>query len=159
MAITRAGSLSQDNVLVYDITGASASPFDVDSGGQTGNASYEVSSFTTCTNCLTPNAANEIVIINANQNWCTGTALTAPSGAVYDSAFTTMDSVNGPQPVDQNGEWAHLYNTNTSAITATWNMSCNQAESTWAGRVAAFKPAAQNQPQPPTGLKSTVVQN
>ena len=158
LAISRTGALSPDNVLVYDITGASTSPFDVDSGGQTGNATSPVSSFTTCTNCLTPSAAGEMVIINANQNWCTGTAVTAPSSALYDSAFTTMDSNDGPQPVDQNGEWAHFYNTNTSAITATWTMTCDQAEAPWAGRVAAFK-GNQNQPQSPTGLKASVVPN
>lgn len=156
VAITRSGSLSWDNVLVYDITGASTSPFDVDSGGQSGNETAKVSSLTTCTGCLTPSAAGEIVLINANQNWCTGTAATAPSGALFDSAFTTMNSVDGPQPIDQNGEWAHLYNTSTAAITAIWTMSCEEAEDTWAGRVAAFK-GAQNQPQPPTGVKAVLV--
>lgn len=155
-SITRSGTLTYDNVLIYDIAGASASPFDKDSGGQSGIQTSTVSSFVTCSNCLTPANSNEIVILNAQQDWCTSTGLTAPTGALYDSAFTTMDSVDGPQPIDQNGEWAHLYNTNTSAISASWNMSCDEAEYGWAGRVAAFK-GAQNQPQPPTGLKGTVV--
>jgi hypothetical protein len=155
-AVTRGGSLSNDNLLIYDITGANASPFDKDSGGQSGTQSSQVSSFTTCTNCLTPSAAGEILIINANQDWCTGTALTAPSGALYDSAFTTMDSVNGAQPVDQNGEWAHLYDTSTSAISAAWTMSCDEAELGWAGRAAAFK-GAKNQPLPPTGVQGMAV--
>jgi hypothetical protein len=155
-AVTRAGSLSNDNLLIYDITGANASPFDNDSGGQSGTQTSQVSSFTTCTNCLTPSAAGEILIINANQDWCTGTALTAPSGALYDSAFTTMDSVNGAQPVDQNGEWAHLYNTSTSAISAAWTMACSEAEYGWAGRAAAFK-GAKNRPLPPSGVKGMAV--
>jgi hypothetical protein len=160
VAITRSGTLTNDSVLIYDITGANTSPFDSDSGGQDGNQTSTVSSFTTCSSCLTPTAAGEIVILNANQNWCTGTAQTAPSGALFDSAFTTINSVNGPQNVDQNGEWAHIYNTSAAPITATWTMSCDQAEATWAGRVAAFKagPAATaTQPSPPTGLKATVV--
>ena len=114
VAITRTGNLTQDSVLIYDITGANTSPFDKDSGGQDGNESSIVSSFTTCTSCLTPSSANELVIFNANQNWCTGTAQTSPAGALFDSAFTTLNSLNGPQNVDQNGEWAHLYNTTTS---------------------------------------------
>jgi hypothetical protein len=156
VSITRAGTLTNDSVLIYDVTGANISPFDKDSGGQNGSQASAVSSFTTCSGCLTPSAAGELVILNANQNWCTGTAETAPSGALFDSAFATINSVNGPQPVDQNGEWAHFYNTNTNPITATWTMSCGQAEGTWAGRVAAFKAAAQsnNQPLPPTGLKA-----
>jgi hypothetical protein len=158
IAITRTGTLSQDTVLIYDITGANTSPFDNDSGGQDGNQTSIVSSFTTCASCLTPAAGGEIVILNANQNWCSGTAETAPSGAVFDSAFTTFNSVNGPQSVDQNGEWAHFYNTSTSPITATWTMGCGtNAEGTWAGRVAAFKAAqSNNQPPPPTGLKAVV---
>jgi hypothetical protein len=155
VAITRTGTLTEDTVLIYDITGASTLPFDTDSGGQSGHVTSEVSSFTTCSSCLTPSTATGIVILNANQDWCTGTAETAPSGALFDSAFTTINSVNGAQNVDQNGEWAHLYNTNTAAITATWTMACDQTEYGWAGRVAAFK-AAQviNQPLPPTGLKA-----
>jgi hypothetical protein len=157
MALTRAGTLTNDSVLIYDITGANTSPFDKDSGGQAGNQASAVSSFTTCASCLTPAAAGEIVILNANQNWCTGTAETAPSGALFDSAFSTINSVNGAQPVDQNGEWAHFYNTSTTPITATWSMSCDQAEGVWAGRVAAFK-AAQSTGQllPPTGVKVVV---
>ncbi|HEY1904133.1 MAG TPA: hypothetical protein VGG56_17015 [Terracidiphilus sp.] len=156
-AITRSGSLSNDNVLIYDITGANPSPFDKDSGGLSGTQSSQVSSFTSCSNCLTPSGPGELVILNANQDWCTGTAVTAPSGALYDSAFTTMDSVNGAQPVDQNGEWAHLYTTGTSAISATWTMSCDEAELGWAGRVAAFKDGPQTQPMPPTGVKASAV--
>jgi hypothetical protein len=161
VAITRSGSLTNDSVLIYDITGANTSPFDSDSGGQDGNQTSTVSSFTTCSSCLTPATAGEIVILNANQNWCTGIAQTAPSGALFDSAFATINSVNGPQNVDQNGEWAHFYNTSVAPITATWTMSCEQAEATWAGRVAAFKSATEPQtapqPQPPTGLKAVVV--
>jgi hypothetical protein len=155
VAVTRAGTLSWDNVLIYDVAGASASPFDQDSGGQTGSLSSAVSSFTTCSNCLTPSTTGEMVILNANQDWCTGTAVTSPSGALYDSAFTTMDSVDGAQPIDQNGEWAHLYNVNTSAITATWTMVCDEAEYTWAGRVATFKSAPQTQPMPPTLVRGS----
>jgi hypothetical protein len=155
VAVTRAGTLSNDNLLIYDVTGANTSPFDQDSGGQSGTETSEVSSFTTCSSCLTPSTAGELVILNANQDWCTGTAVTSPSGALYDSAFTTMNSVNGAQPVDQNGEWAHLYSTNTSAITATWTMTCNEAEYGWAGRVAAFKAAPQTQPQPPISLQGS----
>jgi hypothetical protein len=156
VAVTRAGSLSNDNLLIYDVTGANASPLDRDSGGQNGTQSSVVSSFTTCSSCLTPSAAGELIVMNANQDWCTGTAVTAPPGALFDSAFTTMDSVDGAQPIDQNGEWAHLYSTNASAITATWAMSCDEAELGWAGRVAAFEAAPQTQPTPPSSVQGTI---
>jgi hypothetical protein len=155
-AVTRAGTPTADNLLIYDITGASSSPFDKDSGVQTAFNAPETLSFTTCTNCLTPSSAGEIVILTAQQDWCTSTAVTSPSGALFDSAFTTMNSVDGAQPVDQNGEWAHLYNANTSPITATWTMSCDEAEYAWAGKVAAFK-GGKSQPLPPTGVQGVAV--
>ncbi|MGC2504701.1 MAG: hypothetical protein WA400_21430, partial [Silvibacterium sp.] len=144
-----------DNLLLYDITGAATSPFDNDAG-TTGNQTTQVSSLTTCSSCLSPTTSSGIVLLNANWEWCTATTLSAPSGAVFDSAFTTMNSVDGPQPVDQNGGWAHFYNTSTSTITATWTMTCDQAESDWAGRVSSFKAGSQTQPPPPTGLTGSV---
>jgi hypothetical protein len=156
-SVTRAGTLANDNLLIYDITGANTSPLDKDSGALSGTQSSQVSSFATCSSCLTPSSSGELVILNANQDWCTGTAVTAPSGALFDSAFTTMNSVNGAQPVDQNGEWAHLYNTGTSAISATWTMSCDEAELGWAGRAAAFTGAPQTKPLPPTGVQAAPV--
>jgi hypothetical protein len=78
---------------------------------------------------------------------------------LFDAATYTGNSVNGPEYVDQNGGWFHLYTASTTAISYTYTMSLSQAEGFWAGRVAAFKPAgsvAQQPPQPPTQLSATV---
>jgi hypothetical protein len=160
LSVTRSGAPTQDTFMMYDFVGAASSPFDGDSGGQAGNQTSTVSTFTTCSGCFTPATANEVIIGNAGWNWCTANGMSAPGGGLFDVATDTGNSVNGPQPVDQNNGWFHYYDTGTSAITVTWSpMACNQAEGEWAGRVAAFKPAgsvAQQPPQPPTQLTATV---
>ncbi|HXM64209.1 MAG TPA: hypothetical protein VN950_25330, partial [Terriglobales bacterium] len=161
LSVTRSGSTTNDTYMMYDIVGASSSPFDTDSGGQAANQTTEVSSLTTCKGCLTPtgvSGGNEIIIGNAGWNWCTANSVTAPSGALFDAATDTGNGVNGPQSVDQNNGWFHYYTSATSAITTTWNpMACNQAEGEWAGRVAAFKSAQSgNSLLPPTGLTAVV---
>jgi hypothetical protein len=160
VSFTRNDNTSDGTLMMYDFTGASATPFDKDSGGQTGNQTSQVGSFATCNGCLTPSAANEVIIANAGWNWCTGNGVSAPSGALFDPATDTGNSVNGPESVDQNNGWMHYYDSGASAITVTWSpMSCSQAEGEWAGRVAAFSAGSSvsQQPAPPTGL--TVVVN
>jgi hypothetical protein len=157
---TRDNSASDATYMVYDFAGAASSPFDVDSGGQTGNEPNIVGSLTTCSGCLTPSSTNEVIIGNQGQNWCTAIGVSAPNGGLFDVATDTVNSVNGPEYVDQNNGWFHYYNSNTSAITATWAENCgSNAESAWAGRVAAFKAGSSitQQPAPPTQL--TVVVN
>jgi hypothetical protein len=144
IAVTRnangGGGLQNDNIIAYDMVGAAAAPFDNDSGGQSGNQATKPTTFTTCTLCLTPTVGSGIVFYNANWNFGTATAETAPTGGVFDSAWTNMNNVNGPQPLDQNGGWGHLYNGNTSAITVTWTLATDGVNNMggWAGRAAHF---------------------
>ena len=171
LTVNFSGSLADTTMIVYDVTGAATSAFDVDSctSGAYANASCganqtsEDTSFTTCSSCLTPtgvSGGSELIIGAANWNWGTATAVTTtPSGGLFDAATYTGNSVNGPEYVDQNGGWFHLYTASTTAISYTYTMSLSQAEGYWAGRVAAFKPAgsvAQQPPQPPTQLTATV---
>jgi hypothetical protein len=164
------GSLADTTMLVYDVVGAAVSPFDKDScpSGAYSNASCganqtsEAFSFTTCSGCLTPagvSGGTELVIGASNWNFGTATAVTTtPSGGLFDAATYTGNSVNGPEYVDQNGGWFHLYTTGTTPISNTWTMSLNQAESWWGGRMAAFKSASSvtQKPAPPTQLNAVV---
>jgi hypothetical protein len=164
------GSVADSTMMMYDVVGAAQSPFDVDScsSGAYANASCganqtnEAFSFTTCSNCLTLSGVTggqELVFGAANWNWGTATAVvTTPSGGLFDAATYTGNSVNGPEYVDQNGGWFHLYTSATTPITYTYTMSLSQAEGWWAGRVAAFMSAnsTTQQPAPPTLLKAVV---
>jgi hypothetical protein len=142
--------------MLYDITGAATSPFDKDSGGQTGNQANIVTSLTSCNGCLSPtgvSGGSELIIGNIGNAWDTVTAITSPSGALFDTATYTGNSVNGPEGVDQNNGWFHYYDSATSALTATWTyVTGSTQEGSWAGRVAAFKPASSGTQQQATQL-------
>jgi uncharacterized membrane protein len=141
-SFNNAGTLTGSTMMIYDITGAAASPLDVDSGGQDGDQHSIVNSLTTCSNCLTPSAPNELIVGNFGQAWCTATGITAPNGGYFDVATYNGNSINGPEPVDQNNGWFHYYDSGVSPLSATWIESCgSEAETDWSGRLAAFKPA------------------
>ena len=144
LSIALSGGITDQTFMMYDFTGAASSPFDKDSGGQSGTQQTIVSSLTSCSGCLSPSGGNEVIIGNVGNAWCTATAITAPSGGIFDTATYTGNSVNGPESVDQNNGWFHYYTSATSALTATWAYTCgSNAEGSWAGRLAAFKSASQ----------------
>jgi hypothetical protein len=170
MTVNLNGAVTDSTFMIYDIAGAAAAPFDNDScpSGAYSNASCganqtsNVTSFSTCSNCLTPSGnsgGTEIIIGNMGINWDTATAIIVPSGALFDAATDTGNSVNGPQYADQNNGWFHFYTSSTSPLSASWTMSLGvNAESWWAGRLASFKGAGGSvaQPAPPTQLTATV---
>ena len=157
ISVTHTAS-TNDTYMMYDIVGAATLPFDKDSGGETGDQTSEVTSLTTCSGCLTPSGntgGNEIILANAGWQFCTGEGSSSPSGSLFDAAYYTGTSVNGPQSVDQNNGWLHYYDSSTSAVTVDWTLVCDQDEGNWAGRVAAFK-SSQIGPAAPTGLTAVV---
>jgi len=170
LTVNLSGTVHDSTMMMYDITGAAVSPFDVDScpsGAYSnascgGNQTSEAFSFTTCSSCLTPSGVSggsELILGTHQWNWGTATAVaTTPSGGLFDAATYTGNSVNGPEYVDQNGGWFHLYTSATTPITYTYTMSLSQAEGWWGGRVAAFKSGGSisQQPAPPTQLKAVV---
>jgi hypothetical protein len=155
-SIGQSGTLTGSTFMMYDFTGAATSPFDVDSGGQTGDQKSTVSALTSCSGCLTPSEANEVIVGNIGNAWCTAIGIDTPTAALFDVATYTGNSVNGPESVDQNNGWFHYYDSGASAVTATWGYTCGSiAENAWSGRLASFK--SKIQPMPPTALKGSVV--
>jgi hypothetical protein len=158
-SVSQTGTMTGSTFMMYDIVGAATSPLDKDSGGQSGEQDTIVSALTSCSSCLSPSAANELILGNFGQAWCTGTNINVPSGALFDTATYNGNSVNGPESVDQNNGWFHYYNSGTNALSATWAETCGSTqESAWAGRLAAFLPASSvtQKPAPPTQLKAVV---
>jgi len=157
LSLSESSLANGSTYMLYDITGAAASPLDVDSGEKSGSGSG-VGTITLCSGCLTPSASNELVVGITQQSFCTAVGVSSPSGALFDSATDTANSVDGPQSVDQNNGWMHYYNPNTNPITLTWNNTCGTNTSDyWSGRLAAFKPASSQQPpSPPSQLKAVV---
>jgi len=142
-----------DTYLVYDVTGPNPWSFDRDSGGQNGNQTSTVSSLTTCSGCDTPSTSTGVAFANFGQDFCTAAGVTAPGGGVIDSATYTGNNINGPENVDQNNGWMHLfYNSSPGTLSVTWSEACGGSpEGFWAGRLAAFK-STSSVTQPPTQL-------
>jgi len=156
-SISQAGTMTGTTFMMYDIIGAASSPFDVDSGGQSGTQNGITSTLTSCKACLTPTAASELLLGNVGNSWCTATGITAPSPALFDAATYTGNSVNGAESVDQNNGWFHYYDSGTGPITATWTYTCgSNAQGLWTGRVSAFKGTGL-QPAAPTNLQGTII--
>jgi hypothetical protein len=125
---------------IYDFTGAASSPFDGDSGGQSGYKTSIVGSLTTCRGCLTPTVANDVILGNFGQEWCAAKAIEIPGGGLFELATDDGNSVNGPELVDQNNGWFHYFDPGLSAISTTWLERCGDTlEGHWSGRLAAFK--------------------
>lgn len=158
LSVARNNNVGDSTFMMYDFVGALTSPFDVDSGGQSGEANSIVGTLTTCNSCITPTGTNEVVIANFGQEFCTATGIKSPSGGLFDAAIDTGNDNGGPQSVDQNNGWMHYYVSSPSAITATWSESCKSTpQGGWGGRMAAFKGGQANgQPLPPTGLNAVV---
>jgi len=158
--VTQSGTLTGTSFMMYDITGAASSPFDKDSGGESGvqTAPSGTPTLKTCDACFTPSAANELVTGNFGEAWCSSTGLN--SEGLFDTAYYTGNSYSGPQSVDQNNGWFHFYSPNTNPVTVTWAQTCgnNSNNNAWTGRVAAFKPGnlGNQPPAPPTQLKAVV---
>lgn len=158
ISVTRSANTNDSIFMVYDVEGGTCN-LDVDSGGQDSQQTSLVSSMTTCNGCITPTKANDFVLGNMGQGFCTATSLVAPSGsnAVFDSAWFSGITIDGPAQTDENNGWFHSYNPPLSALSVAWGETCGgTAENYWAGRVAAYQSASTGTPQPPTGLSAIV---
>lgn len=124
LSITMSATTNNGTFMLYDITGAATSPFDVDSGGTAGTLST-MGPLTVCSSCLTPTTTSGIVIASEGHAFCTSTAISAPTGGLFDSAVYLGNSLDGPEPVDQNNGWLHYYNTNTNAVSETFTETCS----------------------------------
>ena len=120
---------------LYDVVGASTSPFDVGTGGtgtQTRAGNLTVFS-------LTPASAGELIFVQTVWRFNTGAGL-AGSGQLFDANFFDGESHSGPEPVDENNGWGHVFSTSTSPVTFTWiPQFSNLAFDEWAGNAVAFK--------------------
>jgi hypothetical protein len=115
-------------LVLYDISGAAASPFDMQvpaTGNQTSPGDVSTVS-------VTPSTPNGLVIamLTVESNTITGV-----SPGLFDSG-TTLPAI-GISPLDQNGGLAHNYNTDTSLELFVWTTSGPVAN--WASIAVAFK--------------------
>jgi hypothetical protein len=113
-----------DDADVYDVSGASSSPFDV---ATTINDQHESSFGNISGPSITAPNAGGIIIANVG---------------VETNALTGTNSPWTFDPQDQNNGWAHVLNSSSGTFTVTW--TTNQWEASggigfWGGIAAAFK--------------------
>ena len=140
---------------LYDVAGAATAPFDVATGstGSQSNAGNLTVPFS-----ITPASAGELIFAQTIWDWNTGAAL-AGSGQFFDTNTFDGESHSGPEPVDENNAWGHLFSTSTSKVTFTWvPLFGGLAFGNWAGNAVAFKAGTGTAqlPQPPSGLSAIV---
>jgi len=138
LSLTRSGTSNDAIEMIYVVQNGTCN-LDVDSGGQAGSQG-SIGPLTTCANCLTPTKQNDFIMANGGQAYCTATSLSSPSGGIFDSAWFTGNTIDGPTQTDENNFWMHFYNgSSLSAFTITFNESCDFSQGDWAGRVAAYQ--------------------
>lgn len=142
-SVAYTGSNAGSGVIIQEFTGANATtPYD-NYACQTGSQSSQATTLAACSSCFTPGHASDFVVGNLSINFCTNTAVTTtPSGGRFDPAYYTGNDINGPQSVDQNNGWFHLYPGSAATESVTWNTSCNQAAGGWNEIMVAFQSAS-----------------
>jgi len=130
------------NFVLYDIAGATASPFDkatTATGNQTSGGTVTMAS-------LTPAAASELVLTVASINFHTINAAVG-TGYVLDSQVNAFDDNNAPpgthpSRLDMDNAFAHIYATSASTVTFRFTANIRTSPpsgiSYWGSVAAAF---------------------
>jgi Bacterial Ig domain/IPT/TIG domain len=138
LSINRSANSNDSINMIYVVQNGTCN-LDADSGGQAGSQG-SIGPLTTCSNCLTPTKPNDFIMGNGGQAFCTATGLNSPSGGIFDSAWFTGNTIDGPTQTDENNFWMHFTNgSSLSSFTVTFAESCDFSQSDWAGRIAAYQ--------------------
>jgi hypothetical protein len=140
------------DVIILDIQGAAASPYDT-SMGATGDQTSTIS--TTCpdgsgsTLTLAPSQSGGLMVgvLGVDQNY-----VVAGSGIVQNLHVQTTPvnaaDTYGNVPTDQSDGYGIYYPTSTSSETFTWTVPSGTAVLYWEGVVVSYKPAIGTSAQP-----------
>jgi len=129
------------NAMVFDVSGAAASPFDAAAGVPTASGDQtNAGNVTTVT--ITPSTANGLVFTQTGVNSHTLVSVTPGN---FLSSENVPDIATGA--VDNNNGWAINYNTSTSSETFVYGTKSGQLDP-WASIAVAFQGAGS--PPPPS---------
>ena len=120
---------------LYDVAGAAASPLDVGTGSTgTQTVAGNLTVFS-----ITPASAGELIFVQTVWRFNTGAGL-AGLGQFFDANSFDGESQSGPEPVDENNGWGHVFTTSTAPVTFTWTPQfAGLPFDGWAGNAVAFK--------------------
>jgi hypothetical protein len=123
---------------LYDVAGASTSPFDTAAGG---TGSQSVAGNLTMPFTITPAQAGELVFAEVIWDFNTGAGLVG-TGWLFDTNTFDGENQSGPEPIDQNNGWGHSWTTGTSPVSITWiTKYAGLPTGNWSSTAVAFKPA------------------
>src|SRR5262249_9406561 len=130
------GATGDYTLMLYDVAGAKlTAPLDACAGGigdQTSTSGALTLSFT-----LTTTTPGDLVFAQTPWRFNTCTGMT---GGLFDANRVPGESLNGPEPVDENNCWGHVVVPNPGAVDVTWTeLSTSQAAGAWAASMLAFK--------------------
>jgi hypothetical protein len=138
-------------LVIYDVVGASASPFDVLSSGQSqGNGGF-------VTGSVTPTKGPGIIFAAANDGTgpVTQAGVSGTAGALFDNTPYTGETDTGQ--LNNGDAWQHLFYTAPSTITYTWTMAISSSYMQASAIVFDAAPSTSpTRPNPPTALKAAV---
>jgi hypothetical protein len=149
-----------DNMFnLYDIAGASTSPFD----NATTATGVQNSAGNLTTASITPTTSNGLVLNVLSIDFHTVNGIVG-ANYILDSDVNAHDDDNPPNgtdvsTLDMDNGYAHVYNSSTGALTFvyTYNQSTSGGAQNWGSVAAAFKAGASTGPNPPTSLQTTSV--
>jgi hypothetical protein len=137
--VTLNSVLTNDGTMfVYDISGAAIvqnAPERYGSG-----TGVDLVHDTGPTLTVVPAAAHGVVIVNIQQETNTETAVLGTSGLLFDSCTYDNEDVDGPCNTDQNGGWAHYYNTGVESVAPLWSFVNASNSGSWASYASAWSP-------------------
>lgn len=124
---------------LYDIMGAAAAPFT----GRQINFGFETSGALTTTRIfnLVPGHTNGITLFTGQVENNTAVSFSSPATAHFDAVFYGGEGIDGPNPMDQNGPWGHLYNTSNALSTWTLTFADNSNKNNWDMEADSFMSA------------------
>jgi hypothetical protein len=136
LTVNWTANTGDQTILYYDVVGASASPLDTTTpmsktGVQSVAGNLTVFSITPTT------SSTELIFCSIPVRFNTVTGLL---NGFIDSNTFDGESLDGPEPVDENNGWGHFVTSSTNTVAVTWTFqSPAEAAQGWAAVAAAFK--------------------
>lgn len=131
------GTSGDFTLFLYDVADANlTNPFD---GCQatTGNQG-STNGTMTLPFMIAPSQATEIAFVQTIWDFNTGVGM---SPGLFDTNTFSGENLSGPEPVDENNAWGHVYTTSTTPFQVTWTLESNTlAVGNWAANYILIKP-------------------
>jgi len=149
-----------DMFILYDVTGAAASPFDL----ATTNLGNQTTNGPLTSGIITPLSAGGLVFHVNSIFWHTIQNISSPTGGVLDSVVNDLDDDDGGSTtdvstLDMDNAYAHFYNPTTNPISFTFTYAFHSGGPVgvqlWGGATAAFRSSSVASPTPTATATAT----